>query len=81
MSFVYHCVFNLTQCLAHNRCLIFPESVNRWVELLLRFYLETNIPQKQGEEEEGGGRGEEEGEEEEKKGRRKKKRKKEGEGL
>ena len=47
------------QDLAHSRCLIFPESVNTWVELLWVFYLETSIPKEEEKEEKGRGRGEE----------------------
>ena len=63
------------QYLAHNRCLIFPESEGTWVKLLWGFYLETSIPKEEEEEEKGrekgegerkGRRGEEEEEEEEK---------------
>ena len=49
------------QDLAHSRCLIFPESVNTWVELLWVFYLETSIPKEEEKEEKGRGRGEEGG--------------------
>ena len=47
------------QDLAHSRCLIFPESVNTWVELLWVFYLETSIPKEEEKEEKGRGRWEE----------------------